>query len=49
MKAKRAELQEQLEAYVREANRQIAALEGAIAMLGQLIQETEVEDDDADR
>lgn len=45
MKAKRAELQQQLETLVAEANRQIAALEGAIAMLGQLIGEVESEDE----
>lgn len=45
MKAKRAELQQQLETLVAEANRQIAALEGAIALLGQLIGEVESEDE----
>lgn len=45
MKAKRAELQQQLETLVADANRQIAALEGAIAMLGQLIGEVESEDE----
>lgn len=47
LKAKRDEAQAQLTAFVEQANRQVAAMEGAVSMLSSLIAEMEAKDAEA--